>query len=232
MNIIINIMFVQTYIRRLDAAAMALVHACMRGMRSRELQFLHAPGPDYIAILVQWEHLNNVMSHHLLFQAVENNDKDSAQQWLWWLGQNPEKVGMLNDKDVSGNTAAHLAAKLNRDEILKMMFSSKLGTVQSCPQAPQSFSMHASVEKDRGTWERGWILSVYYVIVTMQTIALSGLFELYARGKIKQFVSRDTTLPVRGIWQFYPRAMYHDHSVVEGRQWFSQYYTAGCSFDL
>ena len=74
---------------------------------------------------------------------------------------------MLNDKDVSGNTAAHLAAKLNRDEILKMMFSSKLGTVYPCPQAPQSFSMHASVEKDREAWERGWILSVYYVIVTM-----------------------------------------------------------------
>ena len=62
-----------------------------------------------------------------MIQAVKDNDKASVLQWLHWLGQHPEKLGILNDKDVSGNTAAHLAAKLNREEILKMMFSSKLG---------------------------------------------------------------------------------------------------------
>ena len=67
------------------------------------------------------------LCHTCIIQAVENNDKISAQQWLRWLGQNPAEVSILSDKDVSGNTAAHLAAKLNRDEILKMMFSSKLG---------------------------------------------------------------------------------------------------------
>ena len=67
------------------------------------------------------------LCHTCIIQAVENNDKNSTQQWLQWLGQNPAEVSVLSDKDVSGNTVAHLAAKLNRDEILTMMFSSELG---------------------------------------------------------------------------------------------------------
>ena len=68
-----------------------------------------------------------IITLHITIQAAENNDKDSAQQWLQWLEQNPTKERILDDQDESGNTAAHLAAKLNRVEILHMMLTSKLG---------------------------------------------------------------------------------------------------------
>ena len=67
-------------------------------------------------------------NHYINFlQAVENDDKGEVRHWLQWLKEGPERLGVVNDRDALGNTAAHLAAKLDRDEILNMLLSSKIG---------------------------------------------------------------------------------------------------------